>query len=230
MFLNFVTSFFSLQKGPPNKEHPPHSKRFRFRYSRQFWVGASYTNAAAMQQQEERDIHRLSRDLTKFEVMKLKEIHRLDPEKKKQFFKAYSQICHEAEHLGEHLSDEHSDSEEEEGDGYYQAKRMKPEPLFAGDKQPLDEVSICPVYEVMKSNRKGATYQYVNRCDGSGTKRWQAQPYLKGYGNNGRWNAGYYSTARIAARAVAVATAHRCHQQRVLELMEKIPHDRYKEI
>lgn len=202
------------------------SKRFR---GSQFRGDASHKNAAGMQRQGKRDIETLSSDLTRLEVTKIKEIYMLDPVRKKQFLKAYIQIWHEIEHLGENLSDEHPEDEEEEDDGHYQSRRMKIEPLFAGDRQPLDEVSIFPVYEVMKSNRKGAMYQYVNRCEG-GTKKWQAQPYLKGYGTNGRWNAGYYKSAQIAARAVAVATAHRCHQQRVLELMDRIPQDRYKEI
>ena len=176
-------------------------------------------------------------------AMPFKDILELGPRERQQFFDDYAQVCQAIDDLSERLSQEQSDStqidqqtlEEASMQRPKRAKRVKVtadppfDAFFSGDLIPLQELlqEIPPVYQVMRSYNKcdGSNYNYVTWLKGK--RQWQADAYVSGK----RWNLGNYRDQWEAARAVAIATAHRCrNRERIMELMKKIPEDRFKEI
>lgn len=175
---------------------------------------------------------------TKFQgycAMTFKKILELGPRERQQFFDDYAQVCQAVDDLSERLSQEQSETtqiDQPEEANMHKSKRVKiidPTPFFRGDVIPLEDLlqEILPVYQVMRSNNKrggSKDYKYVQWQ--TNNNQWQANAYVNGK----RWNLGNYRHNWEAARAVAIATAHRCHHTRIVELMKKIPEDRFEEI
>ncbi len=190
-------------------------------------------------------VDNLSDKFARFEAMNTRDIALLCPRERQEFFDEFAKFCQEVDNAAKSISDHQPDFTRPTCTDHqvHKHKRAKasgsaqkrtnfikaPESPLPGDLELLENVKIHSVYEVMKSNKQGQ-YQYVSRGDGNGDNIWQAHPYSSGVGGNGRWNAGSYATRYEAACAVAVATAHRCHHQRVLDLMRLIPSVNYREV
>ena len=94
---------------------------------------------------------------------------------------------------------------------------------------PGDSHDIVPLsrYEVLKSAVSPSGFRYVTKAKNK-VDWWQAQPYCQGVIKGDRWHAGNWSTPWLAAKAVAIATTHRCGPRKVEELMTLIDEDCYK--
>lgn len=177
-------------------------------------------------------ISKLRNELTCYQLLDGNDILAMDKDERASFFSKYVRTVDEIErHISEWKSATHQvcDGQADATCEWRLTKkrnRITSKSPLAGDLQELHEIHLLPVYEVLKSHRSHG-FQYVSKS-GTGANTWHAQPYIKGVRDNGRWNAGYYLTEYEAARAVSIASAHLCHEERILELMKLIPNERFK--
>ena len=122
-------------------------------------------------------------------------------DKLKRLHRCYQQLCRE-------------------GTTAHAALRVKKEkPAYIplpGDLDP-NPIEPCTSYN-LRTSRVASGYKYVHQTSNG----WQAQPYHPDYGTSGRWHAGNWSTAKLAALAVAVATTHLISQEKTAIVMQKI--------
>lgn len=106
----------------------------------------------------------------------------------------------------------------------HRAKRRRTTTIaLPGDSLSDEQLVPLDTYDLRKSDKNDTGYMYVHEITtGSPDARFQAQPYLSGYGKNGRWHAGNWGDAKQAALAVAVATKHLISTDKVKVIMNKI--------
>ena len=88
------------------------------------------------------------------------------------------------------------------------------------------EIELYSVYDVLKSYTAPSGYKYVTESKRKGW--WQAYPYRPGVIKGNRWHAGNWATPLLAAKAVAIATLHRCGARRVEVIMSMLDESCYQ--
>ena len=93
-----------------------------------------------------------------------------------------------------------------------------------GDSMADDKLVPMDEYDLRVSDKNDTGYMYVHEITNAGSDdaRFQAQPYVSGYGKNGRWHAGNWKDAKMAALAVSIATTHLISTDKVKVVMNKI--------